>query len=308
MKLQDISLNELKNILQTEKDFKDLSQWKFKHIPLGEMYHTYKITNGKKSLFVKELKPHEAQMEYFLTKLKLNHFPCSKYPNLLKEKILVREFIPGRMLRSKNIDVGLIKDFAIMRKKLRNKKFFAKHNIFKLNNYQLKDDGFYKKSFESGFTDSAKCLKRLDKYKLKEVDQFWNILEHLKKDKKILVKEYGKMPLDKQHQDFREDNIIIGKDGKQRLIDWGSSYGYNPFMFDVAPFIINNPQALDIYLKNSKTKGSKKQIQKLLYLGLIARFFDVVKYRLHPDEKRANTKKGCKKYMAYEYKTYKRLL
>ena len=43
-------------------------------------------------------------------------------------------------------------------------------------------------------------------------------------------------------------------------------------------------------------------------VALAARFLGVVRWRLHPDEERANTKENCKKFLSYEYKTYKYLL
>lgn len=310
MKIKEKSLSELKNILQQEKDFKDLDLWKFKHIPLGEMQHTYKLSKGNKVYFLKELKDHEAQMEYFLAQFKLKHLPFSLYPRLLKQKILIREFIKGKMLRSKNIDLGLIKDFAIMRNKLNNKKIFDKYNIFGLKNYSQTDDGFYEKNLKNNFAYAAIALKKLKKYKLKEVKDFWEILNFIKKDKKKIIKDFANMPFSKQHQDFREDNIIIKTNGEQKIIDWGSSYGYNPFMYDPAPFLINNPKALTIYIKNSNIckKSTKEQIMRWLYVSLAARFLDVLKWRLHPTEKRADTKEKCKRFLRYEYKTYKKLL
>jgi len=310
MKLKEKSLKEIKEILKKEKDFKDISKWKFEHIKLGEMQHKYKISKGKRVYFVKELKIHEAQMEYFLSVLKLEHLPYSLYPKLLNEKVLVRKFILGKMLRSKKIDLGLLRDFVIMRNKLNNEKFFDKYNILKLKNYSQKDDGFYEKGLKGNFAYAPRVLKKLGKYKLKEVDDFWKILRHIKKDKKSIIKDSVNMPFAKQHQDFREDNIIVGKDGKQKLIDWGSSYGYRSFMYDPVPFLVNNPRALKAYIKNSDNcKGiSDEQIKRWIYVALAARFLDVIRWRLHPNEKRAETKKSCKKFLSYEYKTYRELL
>ena len=273
------------------------------------MEHTYKISKGNKKYFLKELKPHEAQMEYFLSKLKLKSLPFSLYPKLLKQKILVRQFIVGRMLRSKNIDLKLIKDFAIMRNKMRNKSYFDKFNILKLKNYSQKDDGFYKKDLEGNFSKAMKVLNKLDKYCLDEVENFKKILNLLKKDKLNIVKDFVNMPFAKQHQDFREDNIIVEK-GRHKLIDWGSAYGYNPFMYDVAPFLVNNPKVLRMFTQTSKNcKGvSKEQISRWVYVALAARFLDIIMSRLHFSENRTNTREDCKKYLAYEYKTYRRLL
>jgi len=310
MKIQEKSLKDIKETLQQEKEFRDLTKWKFKHIPLGEMQHTYLISRGQKNYFLKELKTHEAQMEFFLCKCNLKHLPSSIYPNLLKHKILVRKFISGRMLRSKNIDLGLLRDFAMMRNTLNKKTFFDKHNIMGLKNYSQKDDGFYARELYSSFLKAPRILKALQKYKLQEVTDFQNILSHLKKDKKAIIHDFVSMPFAKQHQDFREDNIIVGTDGKQRLIDWGSSYGYNPFMYDVAPFLVHNPKALQKYVKISNIcKGKSQKVSgRWLYVALVARFLDVITSRLHPSEGRTTTKEKCRKYLKYEYKTYKELI
>ncbi|MBT3642588.1 hypothetical protein HN604_00375 [archaeon] len=219
MKIQEKSLDEIKRILQKEKEFAEINSWKFKHIPLGEMEHTYEISKGKKIYFLKELKLHEAQMEYFLCRLKLSHLPFSIYPGLLRQKILVRKFIKGRMLRSKNIDLNLIKEFAIMRNRLNEKRFFNEYNILKVKNFSQKDDGFCEEGIRKSFSQAQKILKKLNKYKLQEIDDFLEILKELGKNKGGIINDYISMPFAKQHQDFREDNIITDAKGTQKLID-----------------------------------------------------------------------------------------
>jgi len=304
-KIKSLSLKQIKSVLKEE-----FEGFKFEHIPLGEMYHTYKISKGKQTFFVKEVKIHEAQMEYFLSKLKYGHLPYSIFPKFLEKGILVRQYIKGNMLRSKNIDLGLVRDFACMRSEMNDKRFFNKHNIFKLDNFSRKDGGFYAKSLSQSFDFAPKRLKELDKYKLREVEDYWEIYKHLKKNKKEIIKGFVSMPFAKQHQDFREDNIIVDKLGKQNLIDWGSSYGYHPFMFDPAPFLVYNKKALKTYMDNLNfcKRASDAQISRWLYVGLAAKFFDNVKWRLDPSEYRADTKVKCKKYLAYEYETFKYLL
>lgn len=310
MKLGQLSLVEIKELLKKEKKFKDLDSWKFEHISLGEMRHKYKLSKEKEVYFVKEIKPHEAQMEYFLTRLKLPHLPYSEYPNLLKKKLLVRKFISGRMLRSKNIDLGLLKDFIIMRNKLNHRAFFDRNNISSLKNFTQKDDGFYESGIRNDLVVCLNSLGRLKKYKLKVVDRFLEILQHLRENREEIIKDYVTMPFAKQHQDFREDNIIIGIDGKQRLIDWGSSYAYNPFMHDVSIFLVGNPKALEFYVKNADTckKATKAQIDRWLYAALAVRFLELLRWRVKPSEERVNTREKCKKFLEYEYKTYKYLL
>lgn len=310
MKISTLTLLEIKKILKTEKEFKNIDSWNFKHTDLGEMLHKYKVSKGKKVYFVKEVKPHEAQMEYFLAKLRLKNLPYAVYPNLLKQKILVRFYIPGKMLKNKNVDLELLKNFALMRNRLADKKYFDRHNFLKLHNYSRKDDGFYTRGLSENFKFASKRLKYLQKYNLEIVDKYLELFNYLNENKDKILKEFGEMPLAKQHQDFREDNIIVMPNKKQALIDWGSSYGYNPFMYDVSPFIIKNIQAKKIYLKfdNICKKLTKEQINRWIYIGLVARFFDIIRWRLDPSEKRADTKEHCKKYLEYEWKTYKYLL
>ena len=214
------------------------------------------------------------------------------------------------MLRSKNIDLNLIKEFAIMRNRLNEKRFFNEYNILKVKNFSQKDDGFCEEGIRKSFSQAQKILKKLNKYKLQEIDDFLEILKELGKNKGGIINDYISMPFAKQHQDFREDNIITDAKGTQKLIDQGSSYGYNPFLYDVAPFVVNNPKALNHYIKYSNNCNgiSKEQIQKWLYAALVSRFFDVIKYRLHADEGRVNTREDCKKYLKYELKTYKWLI
>ena len=96
MKIGELSLEKIKELLRKEAKFKNLDSWKFEHLSIGEMKHKYKLSKGKEVYFIKEVKPHEAQMEYFLTKLKLPHLPYSEYPDLLKKGVLIRKFIKGK--------------------------------------------------------------------------------------------------------------------------------------------------------------------------------------------------------------------
>jgi hypothetical protein len=153
-KLIAISLTQLKNSIKEE--IENIDEWDFEKIDLGEMFHKYKISNNKQTFFVKEIKVHEAQMEYFLLQLKLRHLPYTNFPALLEKNILVRKYMCGKMLNNKKIDLGLIKDFARMRNTLNSKIFFNKHNIFKLDNFSRKDNGFYERSLKKGFEFSPK--------------------------------------------------------------------------------------------------------------------------------------------------------
>jgi hypothetical protein len=113
----------------------------------------------------------------------------------------------------------------------------------------------------------------------------------------------------RQHHDFKEDNII-GE--PQKLIDWGSSYGYGPFLFDLAPFLVNDPDSLETFIKSSDNRKNtpRKQIDRWLHAPLGARFLGLLRWHLHPDEPRGiiHSEEECRSFLEYEYRPYKKLL
>jgi len=83
-------------------------------------------------------------MMYFLSFLKLKHIPGAVFSDLLTKQILVRRFISGTVLKSKKLDLGLIKDFITLQNKLNKEEYFRGYNRFSINNSSQKDDGFFR--------------------------------------------------------------------------------------------------------------------------------------------------------------------
>lgn len=113
------------------------------------------------------------------------------------------------------------------------------------------------------------------------------------------------MPFAWQHHDFREDNIV----GRRHvLIDWGSSYGYGPFMFDWAPFLLNNRKSLDVYIKVSEIcgKASRKRIEKWVYVSAAIRILERLRYQF--GELSQINSESVREFLEYEYETYRFLL
>ena len=142
-----LSKRDFMDILKEVKEFKNLNNWKIKKLNVGETIHTYILEKGKKRYFTKEVKPHEAQVNYFLSILKLKSLPYSIYPELLSKGILVMPFIKGRMLREKKISDSLLRDFVTFQNKMDDKSFSERYNITKLRNFSQKDGGFFRKEF-----------------------------------------------------------------------------------------------------------------------------------------------------------------
>jgi hypothetical protein len=306
----NLSFDQIKEALKCIVEFKNLEKWHIKHLGIGEMMHTYILSKGNKKYFVKEVKPHEAQVNYFLSIIKLKHIPFAVYPRLLDKNILVLNFIEGGMMPQKDrkIDIDLLKDFIKFQNKMNDKKFFDKYNIFKLNNFSTKNEGWFTGRLQRNLAAGRENLVKLKrKYNLPIIDKYLEIADYLKLDQDNISVEFANMPFARQHHDLREDNII-GK--KHKLIDWGSSYGYGPFMYDLCLFLVNNKKAFDIFIKNSDIakKYSIQQVKRWLYVALADRFDDFCKWHLRPGTPNLISKNKLKNVLNYNYKTYRYLL
>src|SRR3989338_11694267 len=203
-----MELNELKIILSHEEKFKDINKWKFKEITHGTVSrHKYIV-------------------------------PRIIYPNLLKKNVLVQQCVSGKHLKSKKaIDIKLVREFAKFQNGLNKEEIINKINKFSgCNSTVIDESDFFRKGIYSNF-DYDKDLFILKKFKLPIVDKFIKLLNYIRKDKENIIDDFCKMPFARQHHDFKEDNIICNP---QKLVDWGSSYGHGPFLFDLAPFLVNN--------------------------------------------------------------------
>jgi len=309
-----ITRSELEETLRSVPEFADLDSWKMQHLGIGEMQHTYIVSKGRKRYFVKEVKPHEAQANHFLCLLNLVHLPHAAYPALLEKSILVMPVIEGGMMPEKDrkIDYGLLRDFIKFQNRMNDKKLFDRHNKLGIDNYELKSEknrgGFFvergPRNLQIGIENLLK-LKR--KYHLPIIDKYLQIANSLKPQQLDISRDFGKMPFARQHHDLIEDNIL-GE--KHMLIDWGSSYGYGPFMYDLSIFLVHDKKALEIFMEESDIakKATKEQIERWLYVALADRFNDFCKWHIRPGTPNESSKARLKKALEYNYKTYKYLL
>jgi len=245
-------------------------------------------------------------MMYFLSFLKLKHIPGAVFSDLLTKQILVRRFISGTVLKSKKLDLGLIKDFITLQNKLNKEEYFRGYNRFSINNSSQKDDGFFREETSRFFVEGPEKLAKLKIYNLQIVNKFYKIFKHLEKNKEQIIDDFSNMPFARQHHDFRDDNIV-GK--QQKLVDWGSSYGYGPFLFDLAAYLVNDRRGFEILLKHSDIckKSDRKKIERWLYVALAASFLGFLQWRIDIGANFKN-KEECRKFLEYEYKPYKKLL
>ena len=308
--VKNLEFNQIKAALIKIPEFSDFDSWKIKRLEVGEMHHTYLFFKSNKKYFIKEVKPHEAQVNYFLSILRLKHLPYSIYPKLLEKNILVLDFIEGGMMPQKNrkIDLDLVKNFAIFQNKMNDKSFFNKYNAFKLNNFSTKNDGWFTGRLQRNLAaGKINLIKLKKKYGWQIINKYLEIAEYLNLDQDKISEDFANMPFARQHHDLREDNIL-GK--KHKLIDWGSSYGYGPFMYDLCLFLVGNKKAMQIFTKTSNIarKASKEQLKRWLYVALADRFDDFCKWHLRPRTPNLASKAKLRKILEYNYKTYKYLL
>lgn len=308
--IKEIEFSYIMDELMKIPEFSDFNSWKIKKLNVGEMHHTYIFRRDNKNYFIKEVKPHEAQINYFLCSLNLSHLPHAFYPELLKKKILVMPLINGKMLRKRIISLHLLKDFIIFQNKMNIKSFFLKNNPLRLDNFSKKDDGFFKNGLYKEWEDGKENLLKLKKkYNLAIIDKFLEIIGYISKDKDKIIADFSKMPFARQHHDFREDNILVNGQG-QFLLDWGSSYGYGPFLYDYSKFIIYNKKAFNLLLRSSDIckRAKKEKIKRWLYVALVKKMFNMLKWYISEGHHNIETKAKTKKMLEYEYKTYKYLL
>jgi len=310
----ELTWSQIQDALQSIKEFSNLKEWHIKHLGIGEMTHTYFLTRGSKEYFIKEVKPHEAQVNYFLCKLIFKHLPHAVYPELLDKKVLVLRQISGGMMpeKSRILDYGLLEDFIAFQNKMNDRHFFDRYNKFGINNFEMRSDktrgGFFVERGPRNLKiGRLNLLKAKKKYKLAIIDKYIEIANHLKPIQPEISKEFGQMPFARQHHDFREDNIL-GKN--HMLIDWGSSYGYGPFMYDLSLFLVSDKNALNILMKKSEiaNRYSREQVERWIYVALADRFNDFCKWHIAPGTPNERTKARLQKALEYNYQTYKNLL
>jgi hypothetical protein len=299
------NLEQFKQKLTSIKEFKNIESWKFTKIKEGIISpHTYKALKKKKIYFIKETTPHESHILKALIKIKSKLIPKIVHPELLDKNILVYVWINGTTMKIKKLKSELIINYAKMQNNLNGSKNNRQLNRYSLNKPLSCDDGYYKKSF-LGDLDNKNLLRLKKEYNLKILDNYLKIYDKIKKNKAVIVEVFTKMPFARLHNDFKENNIIGDK-----LIDWGSSYGHGPFIRDLAPFLINDKQGLEIFKKYSNIckKSSDKKIKNWLYASLVSRFIELLKNRLYDGNENFSNKKECNEFLRREYKKYEKLL
>lgn len=292
-----MTLKELKKNLASVPDFKDINSWKFEAIKGGIVaLHKYKISNDGQSYFVKDVKENEKNILKILFDIQADFIPKIVFPKMLDKNILISEYINGGQMVGKNLDKELLIGFTKFQNLLNNKNY---------TDFSSKDSGFFKNYISLNFNYGLRCLRLLRKFDLETVKENLTLLDYLRTSRKEIIKDFSSMPFARQHHDFKEDNII---GHPQKLVDWGSSYGYGPFLFDLAPFLLNDRVNYELFIQNSDICKihNRQSIDRWLYVASVARYVENLHYRLR-DNGLLDDKESCRKYLEYDYDTYKTL-
>lgn len=301
-----MTLRELKKNLNNVSELKNINSWKFDVMQGGIIArHKYKISKGDKQYFVKDIKENEKNILKVLVDIDAKFIPKIYFPQLLNKNILVTEYLSGGQLIGKKLDKELLIGFVKFQNFLNDKVYLTRNRPGDLANFSEKDGGFFKKCITANFNFGLRYLSSLNKFNLETVELNMELLSHLRKHRKEIIRDFTSMPFARQHHDFKEDNII---GNPQKLTDWGSSYGYGPFLFDLAPFLLNDNDNYELFIENSDicTKYDRKTIDRWLYVAAVARFVENLRYRLK-DNGLLDDREKCKEYLEYEYQTYKHL-
>jgi hypothetical protein len=302
---------ELTDLLQTKDEFGDLGDWTIAGITEGgTSAHTYRFTSGRADYFVKETQDNERNTLQLLAGLELDVCPRVAYPDLLGHNVLVMQHIPGDSLKTKRLEPGLVGKYAEMHNALNNWQRVEECCPDTPCTFSDTDGGNYRDFILQGCRDGYQRLMNIRPLGLSILDDFTRLADRVVQRQETLAGEYSTMPFGWLHHDFREENI---RGRPQRLVDWGSSYGHGPFLFDLAPFLLIDADALDVFTARSDIcrKASGEQVEGWLRVGGLASFVAFLVWRL-PDPERedhAQTRDGeWAEYLEYEFEPYMPLL
>jgi len=248
--------------------FEDLDQWTITEETLGRTSsHKYRFRRGDKDYFVKEIKENERDILKLLVPLALTHVVKVAYPDLLDDSILVTPFIAGGPIKGRDLEPGLIRDFATIQNYFNSPEFLVEPGT----EGGVFFERYLVRCLEIGYRNLLGFRTR----NLHIVEQHISIAEHLLPNQNQLAEEFSYMPFARQHHDFREGNILGAN--PQVIIDWGSSYGRGPFLYDLAPFLFSHERNLEVFIEHSDIckQADRETIDRWLYVATSARFFSL---------------------------------
>ena len=302
--------DEFRRRLQAHPWFEDLDRWKIAALRPGlTSPHTYRFRLGEQDCFVKEIKQNEQRILRLLTHLRLDIAPRVVVPELLRHGILVAEYVEGAPIGSKRLPADLVERYAAMQNALNDREALLGSEAFEGSAFTTEDDGFYRRSITRCLDRGYENLLSLWCHDLPVVEAFIEIADCIRVDRNSIADAFSGMPFAWLHHDFREAHII---GDPPMLVDWGSSYGHGPFLFDLAPFLFDDAEGLETFAACSEIcrRASRASIERGLYAATCAAFAGFTLWRLgdfgYVDG--GQSREPCRALLEYEYPAYAGLL
>ncbi len=294
-----MTFEQLKDHLQTKREFADWDSWTVS--PMADSRaspHCYRLQRGGRNYFVNEVEGLESNIHKLLIPLSLRHVPKVIYPDLLDEMILVAEYVHGSPITTKELEPSLIGEYAAIQDQTDPLEFGTDEEKGR--------DPYFANSVLHSCDQAQRILADLNERGLPAAKKHIELLEALIGSSQELAHEHNRMPWARVHHDFREKHIL-GRD-PQMIVDWGSSYGTAPFMFDLAPFVLNRPDSLDVFVEHSDVcrRFPRAVVERWVYVAAFARYVEMLRYLYAM----ANSEEAdhLQAYLDYQYPTYRSLL
>lgn len=301
---------EFRSRLEAHPQFGDLGRWQIQAVTSGMTSpHTYRLRLGEQDYFVKEIKENEARILRLLARLQLSIAPRVVVPELLQDHILVAEYVQGAPIESKRLPRDLIERYADMQNALNDRQTLLGAEVFEGCTFTTEDDGFYRSSILRCLDQGYENLLSLRRHDLVVVEAFIEVADHIRADRDAITDAFSGMPFAWLHHDFREDQIM---GDPPKLVDWGSSYGHGPFLFDLAPFLFGDAEGLETFVACSDIcrRASRSSIQRWLHAATCAAFAGFILWRLddfgYVDGRQG--REACRALLEYEYPAFAPLM
>jgi len=270
--------------------------WLISEVTIGNTSpNRYRLINGDCDFFAKEIKNNERDILKVIRNLGLKHIEEIICPDLLEDNILITQFVEAGHIKNMDIGSGLIEDLAKIQNYYFEKDFQKEPTDVERTGWGNFLEGHYTRS-------SAKLEELKDTYP-DIIPGYKNIFDKLEQHFDNIKASYIQMPFRHLHNDFREENILASSPPK--IIDWGSSYGFGPMLYDIAPFILYKPQLLDNYRRiiAGFEDNSDKEFLKWTYICGVARFYAFLTYI-----KEFSQSDGIEKALKQKYPVWEKLL
>jgi len=280
--------------------------------PLHPMKPIYRFKGDEHDYCVKVIKDNEKRALQRLVPLNLRHVQRFIAPSLLDKNVLVTEYLPHGTLSELNISPDLIREYAELQNTFNKKPYIDDLDLDIDENGFLRGDpvnGFYIKAIKPSFEIGYQNLKQsIAMHNPAFSDECRAIADYIMKHKEAISYEYATMPYAYLHNDFRVDNI--SDSDPQYIIDWGSCWGWGPFIFDVAPVLLNDKRNLQVYTKTSDIcrESDSSQIHRWIVVAACARFIYRFRWNTPDLDIDETTRKGLDTIWARMYQYYTRIL